>query len=135
MSACVSLRLDFSADEQRRLARASLDASQSRRLLALAGMYEGAGRMDAARTGAVRLQTVRDWVLAFNAAGPDGLIERKAPSQRSKLDAAQRKALVQVIEEDLNADQHGVARWRLKDLAAWVDTSFGLSLEWSPLVH
>jgi hypothetical protein len=27
----------------------------------------------------VTLQIVRDWVLKFNADGPDGLIDRKAP--------------------------------------------------------
>jgi len=29
--------------------------------------------------GGVGIQTVRDWVLAFNAAGPEGLIDGKAP--------------------------------------------------------
>ncbi|KAB7781835.1 helix-turn-helix domain-containing protein, partial [Methylorubrum populi] len=73
MSKAVDLREDFDADGLRRLARRSCDAGQSRRLLALAAIYEGASRMQAARIGAVGLQTVRDWVLAFNAAGPDGL--------------------------------------------------------------
>ncbi len=88
MSACVSLRKDFSADDLRQLARGSRDAGQSRRLLALATIYDGASRMDAARTGAVSLQPVRDWVLAFNAVGPAGLVDGEAPGQRPKLNAA-----------------------------------------------
>lgn len=42
-------------------------ASQVRRLLALAAIYEGASRTQAARIGGVTLQVVRDWVLRFNA--------------------------------------------------------------------
>ena len=60
MSAAVLLRPDFNADELRQLARVSRDAGQSRRLLALAVIYDGGRRSEAARVGAVGLQTVRD---------------------------------------------------------------------------
>jgi transposase len=129
MSVAVPLRDDFTADDLRRLAKASRDAGQSRRLLALAEIYEDGSRTDAARIGAVGLQTVRDWVLAFNASGPAGLIDRKAPGKVPKLDAAQRQALARVIEEGPDPERHGVVRWRLKDLAAWIDASFGVSLD------
>jgi len=33
----------------------------------------------AARIGGVGLQTIRDWVVRFNARGPEGLIDGKAP--------------------------------------------------------
>jgi transposase len=133
MSAAVPLREDFTAADLRQLARASRDAAQSRRLLALATIYDGGSRTDAARTGAVGLQTVRDWVLAFNADGPVGLIARTAPGQRPKLNAAQRLALARVIEDGPDPDRHGVVRWRLKDLAAWLYASFGVSLDESTL--
>jgi hypothetical protein len=55
MSAAVPLRKDFDADDLRRLARASRDAGQSRRLLALAAIYDGGSRTDAAWIGAVGL--------------------------------------------------------------------------------
>jgi transposase len=129
MSAAVPLREDFSADDLRRLARASRDAGQSRRLLALSAIYDGASRTDGARIGAVGLQTVRDWVLTFNAAGPAGLIDRKAPGNAPKLVLAQRRALAQVIEAGPDPDRYGVVRWRLKDLAAWIYASFGVSLD------
>src|SRR3954452_5034928 len=60
MSTAVPLREDFTADDLRRLARGSRDACQSRRLLALAQIYDGGTRTDAARTGVVGWQTVRD---------------------------------------------------------------------------
>lgn len=47
--------------------------------LALAVVYEGGSGSDAARTGGVGLQIVRDWVVRFNADGPSGLVDRKAP--------------------------------------------------------
>jgi len=120
MSAAVPLRADFDADALRRLAKASRDAGQSRRLLALSAIYDGGRRTDAARIGAVGLQTVRDWVLAFNADGPAGLIDGKAPGQRPKLSDDQRRALAAIVERGPDPDQDGVVRWRRTDLAAWL---------------
>ncbi|MEO9132231.1 MAG: helix-turn-helix domain-containing protein, partial [Sphingomonas sp.] len=71
MASAVALRDDFTATKMRALARLSGDANQVRRLLALATICEGGTRSDAAQLGGVGLQTVRDWVLRFNAAGPD----------------------------------------------------------------
>ena len=62
MSAAVPLRGDYDAAALRELAKRSAEASQTRRLLALAELYEGGARGDAARLGGVGLQTVRDWV-------------------------------------------------------------------------
>jgi hypothetical protein len=62
----VPLRADYDATQLRRLARASEDAAQVRRLLALAMIYEGSSRTEAAEVGGVTLQVVRDWVLRFN---------------------------------------------------------------------
>src|SRR5438445_5050367 len=48
-------------------------------VLALAAIYEGGARTEAAKIGGVGLQTVRDWVLAFNAEGAGALIHGTAP--------------------------------------------------------
>jgi hypothetical protein len=79
MGAAVRLREDHEAGQLRALARRSEDAAQTRRLLALAAIYDGGSRHEAAKIGGVGLQTVREWVLAFNAEGPAGLIDGKAP--------------------------------------------------------
>ena len=76
----IPLRGDFDAAALRAAARRT-EAAQARRLLALAAVYDRATRTEAAKVGGVTLQIVRDWVLRFNAEGPDGLIERKAPGQ------------------------------------------------------
>ena len=86
MAAPLPLRSDFTAADLRRHARRSREANQARRLLALAAIYDGGSRGDAARIGGVGLQIVRDWVVKFNARGPDGLIDHKAPGKRRKVD-------------------------------------------------
>ena len=94
----VPLRADFDAVGVRCWARKSKDGPQARRLLALAAIYEGASRTEAARIGGVTLQIVRDWVLKFNADGPAGLIDRKAPGQAPRLNDAHRATLAAIIE-------------------------------------
>src|SRR5207248_736211 len=89
MAAAVRVRRDYEAAQIRVLAKRSKNAAQTRRLLALAAIYDGGSRTEAARIGGVGLQTVRDWVLAFNAEGPPGLVNGKAPGQRA---TAQRPA-------------------------------------------
>lgn len=74
----IPLRADFDAQMVRAAAKRSKDGAQARRLLALAAIYEGATRTEAAKIGGVTLQIVRDWVLKFNAHGPDGLIRLPA---------------------------------------------------------
>lgn len=128
MAAAVRLRADFDGPDLRALARASRDAKQVRRLLALAAIYEGATRSEAARIGSVTLQIVRDWVLRFNAEGPQGLVDRKAPGGRSLLGEEQRRALAEIVEAGPVPAVHGVVRWRLIDLMQWLWEEFRLSL-------
>ena len=53
MSAPIPLRRDFSASQLRILARKTKDGPQARRLLALAAIYDGAARTEAAKIGGV----------------------------------------------------------------------------------
>src|SRR5689334_16282135 len=128
MAAPVPLREDYDAAELRRLARSSSDPGQVRRLLAVAAIYAGEARTSAAAVGGVGLQTVRDWVLRFNAKGPAGLATGKAPGQQSRLDEAKRAALRQIVEDGPIPAVHGVVRWRIVDLIQWVWDEFHLSV-------
>ena len=98
MGTAIDLRDDFDGASLRRLSRTTKHANQARRLLALAEIYDGGSRSAAARIGGVGLQIVRDWVLRFNARGPDGLLDGKAPGPCSRLNDAQRQALVDIVE-------------------------------------
>ena len=129
MGRAVNLRQDFDGPALRRLAKVSKSAGQSRRLFALAEIYDGARRTEAARIGGVTLQVIRDWVLRFNAEGPDGLIDRSAPDRQTKLNEEQRQALARIVEDGPIPAIHGVVRWRRKDLARWIFDEFGIRLE------
>ena len=124
MSVPIPLRRDFGAPQLRGLAKKTKDGPQARRLLALASIYDGATRTEAAKIGGVGLQIIRDWVLRFNARGPVGLLNGKAPGQPSKLNDVQRQAVVRMIESGPIPAIHGVVRWRLIDLAQWICEEF-----------
>jgi transposase len=128
MAAAIGLRNNFDAPALRALAKASRDPDQLRRLLSLAEIYDGGSRGAAARLGGVGLQTVRDWVLRFNADGPEGLIDPKGSGRAPKLDEAQRRALARVVESGPIPAAHGVVRWRLVDLAQWVWEAFRIRI-------
>jgi transposase len=116
----IPLRADFNAQMVRAAAKRSKDGPQARRLVALAAIYEGATRTEAAKIGGVTLQIVRDWVLKFNAHGPHGLLDRKAPGQPPRLSDEHRAALAAVIESGPIPAVHGVVRWRIIDLCQWI---------------
>ena len=87
----VAVRTDLTAAEVRELAKAAVTPDQARRLLAIALVLEGASRADAARSTGMDRQTLRDWVHRFNAAGPAGLVDRKAPGRQRRLDPEQQR--------------------------------------------
>ncbi|GAB0114299.1 hypothetical protein AcidC75_18230 [Acidisoma sp. C75] len=122
------LRVDFDAKKARAAARLSKDGPQARRLLALAAIYDGATRSEAARIGGVTVQIVRDWVEKFNKHGPEGLIDRKALGKAPLLNADHRKALVAIIESGPTPAIHGVVRWRIVDLCQWLFEEFRVSV-------
>ncbi len=126
MSAAIPLRDDFDGPELRALAKGSRDPVHVRRLLALAEIYDGGARSAGARIGGVGLQSIRDWVLRFNAGGPEALIDAKTAGRKPKLGAVELQALVRVVEAGPLLAIHGVVRWRLVDLRQWVFEEFGI---------
>jgi transposase len=128
MSVPVPLRGDFGAAQLRGLARKTKDGPQARRLLALSAIYDGATRTEAAKIGGVGLQIIRDWVLRFNARGPDGLLDGKSPGQPPKLNDVQRQAIARMIESGPIPAAHGVVRWRLIDLTQWIYEEFRVTI-------
>ena len=129
MAAPIDLRNDFDSVSLRRLAKRTRDATQSRRLLALAEVYDGGSRTDASRIGGVGLQIIRDWVLRFNARGPDGLVDGKSPGAPSKLNADHRRALAEVVEAGPVRRSTASWRWRRKDPGAVALGDVAISLD------
>ena len=57
----IMLRADYDALQVRTAPKTAKAGSQVRRLLALAAIYDGRTRNEAAQIGGVTLQIVRDW--------------------------------------------------------------------------
>ena len=124
----IPLSPDYDATRLRAAARLSKDAGQTRRLLALAAIYDGATRTEAAAMGNVTLQIIRDWVLKLNAHGPAALVDHKPAGPRPILSDAHRAALAAAVEDGPTSAVHGVVRWRVVDLVQWLWDAFQVSV-------
>jgi transposase len=127
MASAVSLRGDYSAAELRRLAAATKNANQSRRLLSLAAVLDGMNRTEAARIGGMDRQTLRDWVHRFNERGPEGLLDSWSKGPAPRLSAEQRAEIAQFVETGPDRAVHGVVRWRRIDLKRVIAERFGIA--------
>jgi transposase len=128
MSAAIALREDFTAEDLRRLAGKAKDADQARRLLALAAVYDGMSREEAALIGGMDRQTLRDWVHRFNEHGADGLINGTSPGRPPKLSVEQKEELRQLVEAGPDPEKDGVVRWRCVDLKHVLEERFAVDL-------
>ena len=128
LSAAIKIRQDFDAATVRQLATTVKDAGQARRLLAVAAIYDGKDREEAARIGGMDRQTLRDWVHRFNQCGPDGLINAKSPGRRPKLSTEQMEELGRLVEAGPDPETDGVVRWRCVDLKRVLGARFAVDL-------
>ncbi len=128
MGHAIAVRTEFTSGELRRLAKRAKNAAQARRLLAIAAVLDGASRKDAARAAGMDHQTLRDWVIRFNAKGPEGLINIPSPGVPPKLDDTHKAFLARIVDEGPIPAVHGVVRWRACDLIMRLHEEFGLSV-------
>ncbi len=126
MPSSVQLRDDYDAATLRELAKRSRDPRQIRRLLALAAVYDGMSRADAAKVGGMDRQTLRDWAHRFNAAGPDGLTNRSGAGRPRRLTEVQMRELAEIVEAGPDPAVDGVVRWRRVDLRRAIEERFGV---------
>ena len=128
MGQALAVRSDFTAGDVRGFARRAKDAAQTRRLLAIAAVLDGASREAAAKIGGMDRQTLRDWVIRFNEQGPDGLINIPSPGVPPKLGKKHRAFLARLVEEGPIPAVRGVVRWRACDLIMRLHEEFGFSV-------
>jgi len=122
----IPLRTDYDAAVLRKLSRRATDANQARRLLAIAAVYEGMRRAKAAAVGGMDRQSLCNWVHRFNAEGPEGLHDRKAPGAVAKLTASEKAELAALVEVGPDPQSDGVVRWRRIDLKEVIRDRFGV---------
>jgi transposase len=121
------MRTDYSAGELRRLAAATKNVNQSRRLLSLAAVLDGMNRTEAARMGGMDRQTLRDWVHRFNECGPEGLKDTWSKGNPPRLSPEQQAELAHLVETGPDRAVHGVVRWRRVDLQRLIAERYGVT--------
>lgn len=126
MPSTVQLRDDYDAAHLRVLAKRSRDPRQIRRLLALAAVYDGMSRADAAKVGGMNRQTLRDWAHRFNEDGPKGLTDRPRAGRPRQLTDAQMEELAEIVETGPDPAVDGVVRWRRVDLKRVIEDRFAV---------
>jgi transposase len=126
MGAAVPIRDDIPAEELRRLARQESDGRVACRLLGLANVIDGMSREHAARQAGMDRQTLRDWVLRFNAEGIEGLRDRPRSGRPPWLDDGQLAALKALVLRGPDPERDGISNWRAKDLCRIVERRFGV---------
>ena len=127
MPSAIRVRTDFPPSKLRRLAAATKNANQSRRLLSIAAVLDGMNRTQAARIGGMDRQTLRDWVHRFNEHGPDGLKHTWSKGNPPRLSPDQQAELAQLVETGPDRAVHGVVRWRRVDLQRLIAERFGVT--------
>ena len=126
MGATIPIGSDIPAEELRRLARQESNGRVACRLLALANALDGMSREAAARQAGMDRQTLRDWVIRFNAAGVEGLRDRPKSGRPSWLDEGQLATLKALALRGPDPERDGVSTWRAKDLCRIVEERFGV---------
>jgi len=111
-------RFELSATELRELAARTQAGAVVRRLLAIALVLEGHPREAAAQLNGMDRQTLRDWVLRYNAEGVVGLSSRRSPARPPALNEAQMEELRSMVLEGPDLERNKVVRWRCADLQA-----------------
>ena len=127
--AAVALKDGMSSKQFRSAAKATDDANQARRLLALAAIRDGMNRSEAARVGGMDRQTLCDWVHAFNDHGIDGLINATSPGRPCKLTVEQKAVIKALVEKGPDPDKDRVVRWRRIDLARIAKERFAVTVD------
>lgn len=123
MGAPVPIRQDLPAEELRRLARLEANGRVACRMLALANALDGMSRERAARQAGMDRQTLRDWVIRFNA---DGLTDLPRSGRPAWLDEGQMAAFKALVLRGPDPERDGVSSWRAKDLCRLAEARFGV---------
>jgi transposase len=127
MGAPLAIRTDIEASELRRLARRERDGRAAARLIALANALDGMSREAAARSAGMDRQTLRDWVVRFNAEGVDGLSDQPRSGRRPWMSEGEQATLKAIVLRGPDPERDGVSAWRILDLCRIVEERFGVT--------
>ena len=130
--AALEIRKDRTPAVLRKLAKEAGDTRVARRILAIASALDGMSREDAARSAGMDRQTLRDWVLRYNAHGVDGLADRWNRGRPPTFSSQEQAEIVEIVLAGPDIEASGLSAYTLEDLAKICEERFGKRMHpWS----
>lgn len=130
--AALAIRKDRTAPALRKLAKGTQNARVARRILAIANALDGMSREEAARAAGMDRQTLRDWVLRYNAYGIDGLADRWNGGRPPTFTVQEQAEIVEIVLAGPDPETTGLSAYTLEDLAGVCESRFGKRMHpWS----
>ena len=132
MMIALEIRKDRTPVVLRKLAKGTDDARISRHILAIANALDGMRREDAARAAGMDCQSLRDWVLRYNAHGVDGLADRWNGGRPPTFTPQEQAEIVEIVLAGPDVAASGLSAYTLEDLAKICEERFGKRMHpWS----
>jgi transposase len=119
----LEVRRDITPAVLRKKALAEKNGRVAARLFGLANILDGKNRDDAAKSAGMTRQTLRDWVVRYNANGIDGLYDLRKGHTKRALTPEQEQELEALV---LRGPDSGRVRWRCVDLRVEIEKRFGV---------
>lgn len=124
----LKIRNDRTPAALRKLAKDESDPRVTRRILAIANALSGMSRADAAGSAGMDRQTLRDWVIRYNAHGVAGLADRWSSGRPPILDETQQAELLEIVLQGPDPVKDGFCAFTRDDLVAIAKKRFGKSM-------
>ena len=122
----LTIRNDLTSEQLRRLARRERDPRVGRRLLAIANALDGMSRAMAAKLAGMDRQTLRDWVIRYNAYGVDGLGDRWGGGRPTGVSEGELAAVKAAILQAACRSGDAKPAFRIVDVAAMIEERTGV---------
>jgi transposase len=122
----LTIRDDLTSEQLRRLARRERDPRVGRRLLAIANALDGMSRAMAAKLAGMDRQTLRDWVIRYNAHGVDGLGDRWGAGRPTAVSEGELAAVKAAILQAVCRSGDAKPAFRIVDVAAMIEERTGV---------
>jgi len=121
----LEIRRDRTPAVLRKLAKAETDARVQRRILAIANALAGMNRKAAAESAGMDRQTLRDWVIRYNAHGVAGLVDLWQGGRPPRLTPQEQAELLAIVMAGPDPDIDGFSAFTRDDLVAVCEKKFG----------
>jgi transposase len=121
----LTIRKDRTPAVLRKLAKTGADARVGRRLLAIANALSGMRRKEAAEAAGMDRQTLRDWVIRYNAHGPDGLYDCWGDGRPPRLEPEEQAELMRIVLAGPDPGADGISAFTREDLVRICEARFG----------